>query len=277
MVAELEQREQRLYGLVESTVADEKETEHQIQSREARIEALEAALRARDRQLDALIAQSLERSGIALMGPAIGAAADAEALDTALDTALGPADVVGGGAGTARAPYRASMFNLGTLAAVDEAPYRASEEARLERVALGRAAGRPARRADGKGSKAKASAEAGAAAGAAAYIVSKRAATVAASISHARAPAATAAGLVAEGGDEDWGRAEVTQLVLELGQARQALVEANAKVDAAEVRRNSRSLEITRDHSRSCLPDWPMIASDCRGLHHDCTKFADCL
>jgi hypothetical protein len=221
VVAELEQREQRLYGLVESTVADEKETEHQIQSREARIEALEAALRARDRQLDALIAQSLERSGIALMGPAIGAAADAEALDTALDaaldTALGPADVVGGGAGTARAPYRASMFNLGTLAAVDEAPYRASEEARLERVALGRAAGRPARRADGKGSKAKASAEAGAAAGAAADIVSKRAATVAASISHARAPAATAAGLVAEGGDEDWGRAEVTKLVLELG------------------------------------------------------------
>ncbi len=44
---------------------------------------------------------------------------------------------------------------------------------------------------------------------------------------------------------------QVTQLVLELGQARQALVEANAKVDAAEVRRNSRSLEITRDHSRS--------------------------
>jgi hypothetical protein len=217
VVAELEQREQRLYGLVESTVADEKETEHQIQSREARIEALEAALRARDRQLDALIAQSLERSGIALMGPAIGASADAEALDTALDTALGPADVVGGGAGTARAPYRASMFNLGTLAAVDEAPYRASEEARLERVALGRAAGRPARRADGKGSKAKASAEAGAAAGAAADIVSKRAATVAASISHARAPAATAAGLVAEGGDEDWGRAEVTHLALELG------------------------------------------------------------
>ena len=65
-------------------VADEKETEHQIQSREARIEALEAALRARDRQLDALIAQSLERSGIALMGPAIGAAADADALETAL-------------------------------------------------------------------------------------------------------------------------------------------------------------------------------------------------
>jgi hypothetical protein len=217
VVAELEQREQRLYGLVESTVADEKETEHQIRSREARIEALEAALRARDRQLDALIAQSLERSGIALMGPAIGAAADAEALDTALhtalDTALGPADVVGGGAGTARAPYRASMFNLGTLAAVDEAPYRASEEAHLERVALGRAAGRPARRADGKGSKAKAPAEAGAAAD----IVSKRAATVAASISHARAPAATAAGLVAEGGDEDWGRAEVTHLALELG------------------------------------------------------------
>ena len=56
VVAELEQREQRLYGLVESTVADEKETEHQIRSREARIEALEAALRARDRQLDALIA-----------------------------------------------------------------------------------------------------------------------------------------------------------------------------------------------------------------------------
>ncbi|KOO26678.1 hypothetical protein Ctob_005846 [Chrysochromulina tobinii] len=152
VVAELEQREQRLYGLVESTVADEKETEHQIRSREARIEALEAALRARDRQLDALIAQSLERSGIALMGPAIGAAADAEALDTALhtalDTALGPADVTGGGAGTARAPYRASMFNLGTLAAV-------------------------------------------------------------------------------------------TQLVLELGQARQALVEANAKVDAAEADRNA--------------------------------------
>jgi septal ring factor EnvC (AmiA/AmiB activator) len=84
VVAELEQREQRLYGLVESTVADEKETEHQIQSREARIEALEAALRARDRQLDALIAQSLERSGIALMGPAIGAAADVDALETAL-------------------------------------------------------------------------------------------------------------------------------------------------------------------------------------------------
>jgi len=35
-------------------VADK--TEHQIRSREARIEALEAALRARDRQLDALIA-----------------------------------------------------------------------------------------------------------------------------------------------------------------------------------------------------------------------------
>jgi septal ring factor EnvC (AmiA/AmiB activator) len=65
-------------------VADEKETEHQIRSREARIEALEAALRARDRQLDALIAQSLERSGIALMGPAIGASADADALETAL-------------------------------------------------------------------------------------------------------------------------------------------------------------------------------------------------
>ena len=203
VVAELEQREQRLYGLVESTVADEKETEIQIRSREARIEALEAALRARDRQLDALIAQSLERSGIALMGPAIGASADAEVLNTA----LGPAE---GGAGTARAPSRASMFNLGTLAAVDEAPYRASEEARLERVALGRAAGRPARRSDGKGSKAKASAAAGAAAGAAQDIVSQRAAAMAASISHARAPAATAAGLVAEGADEDWGRAEVT-------------------------------------------------------------------
>ena len=38
---------------------------------------------------------------------------------------------------------------------------------------------------------------------------------------------------------------QVTQLVLELGQARQALVEANAKVDAAEVR----SLEITRDRA----------------------------
>ena len=207
VVAELEQREQRLYGLVESTVADEKETEIQIRSREARIEALEAALRARDRQLDALIAQSLERSGIALMGPAIGASADAEVLNTA----LGPAE---GGAGTARAPSRASMFNLGTLAAVDEAPYRASEEARLERVALGRAAGRPARRSDGKGSKAKASAAAGAVAGAAAGaaqdIVSQRAAAIAASISHARAPAASAAGLVAEGADEDWGRAEVT-------------------------------------------------------------------
>ena len=203
VVAELEQREQRLYGLVESTVADEKETEIQIRSREARIEALEAALRARDRQLDALIAQSLERSGIALMGPAIGASADAEVLNTA----LGPAE---GGAGTARAPSRASMFNLGTLAAVDEAPYRASEEARLERVALGRAAGRPARRSDGKGSKAKASAAAGAAAGAAQDIVSQRAAAMAASISHARAPAATGAGLVAEGADEDWGRAEVT-------------------------------------------------------------------
>ena len=203
VVAELEQREQRLYGLVESTVADEKETEIQIKSREARIEALEAALRARDRQLDALIAQSLERSGIALMGPAIGASADAEVLNTA----LGPAE---GGAGTARAPSRASMFNLGTLAAVDEAPYRASEEARLERVALGRAAGRPARRSDGKGLKAKASAAAGAAAGAAQDIVSQRAAAMAASISHARAPAATAAGLVAEGADEDWGRAEVT-------------------------------------------------------------------
>ena len=203
VVAELEQREQRLYGLVESTVADEKETEIQIRSREARIEALEAALRARDRQLDALIAQSLERSGIALMGPAIGASADAEVLNTA----LGPAE---GGAGTARAPSRASMFNLGTLAAVDEAPYRASEEARLERVALGRAAGRPARRSDGKGWKAKASAAAGAAAGAAQDIVSQRAAAMAASIRHARAPAATAAGLVAEGADEDWGRAEVT-------------------------------------------------------------------
>jgi hypothetical protein len=42
---------------------------------------------------------------------------------------------------------------------------------------------------------------------------------------------------------------QVTQLVLELGQARQALVEANAKVDAAEVRRNSRSLEIIRDRA----------------------------
>ena len=42
---------------------------------------------------------------------------------------------------------------------------------------------------------------------------------------------------------------QVTQLVLELGQARQALVEANSKVDAAEVRRNSRSLEITRDRA----------------------------
>ena len=67
VVAELEQREQRLYGLVESTVADEKETEIQIRSREARIEALEAALRARDRQLDALIAQSLERCGILVL------------------------------------------------------------------------------------------------------------------------------------------------------------------------------------------------------------------
>ena len=38
---------------------------------------------------------------------------------------------------------------------------------------------------------------------------------------------------------------QVTQLVLELGLARQALIEANAKVDTAEV----------RDHSRSCLPD----------------------
>ena len=45
---------------------------------------LEAALRARVRQLDALIAQSLERSGFALMGPAIRASADAKALDTAL-------------------------------------------------------------------------------------------------------------------------------------------------------------------------------------------------
>jgi hypothetical protein len=44
---------------------------------------LETALRARDRQLDARIAQSLERSGIALMGPAIGASAAAEALETA--------------------------------------------------------------------------------------------------------------------------------------------------------------------------------------------------
>ena len=39
---------------------------------------------------------------------------------------------------------------------------------------------------------------------------------------------------------------QVTQLVLELGQARQALVEANAKVDAAEVRTK---LEITRDRA----------------------------
>ena len=83
VVADLDQREQRLHGLVEFHGCTDK-TEHQIRSREARIEALEAALRARDRQLDALIAQSLERSGIALMGPAIGAAADADALETAL-------------------------------------------------------------------------------------------------------------------------------------------------------------------------------------------------